>query len=227
MAPEYMTVGLDERPRRHRARRAGARAGASGRRDRGRAGAGHGPGNRRASCTGCSIAPACRWCSTPTRSTPLSESPTSWWGRKGATSSSRRIPGELARLMGVTSADVQANRVELAQNFAESHQLYVVLKGHRSLDRHARRPRLRQPHGQSRHGDRRHGRRAHRHDRGLAGASCSTPKRPAGWPCTCTAWPAIWPRRPKAKSRLMPSDLVAHIGDAILELTARKRVEKP
>ena len=26
---------------------------------------------------------------------------------------------------------------------------------------------------------------------------------------------------------LMPSDLVAHIGDAILELTARKRVEKP
>ena len=42
-------------------------------------------------------------------------------------------PGELARLMGVTSADVQANRVELAQNFAESHQLYVVLKGHRSI----------------------------------------------------------------------------------------------
>ena len=35
--------------------------------------------------------------------------------------------------MGVTSADVQANRVELAQNFAESHQLYVVLKGHRSI----------------------------------------------------------------------------------------------
>jgi NAD(P)H-hydrate epimerase len=42
-------------------------------------------------------------------------------------------PGELARLVGVTTADVQANRIEIAQGFAETHQLYVVLKGHRSL----------------------------------------------------------------------------------------------
>ena len=42
-------------------------------------------------------------------------------------------PGELARLVGVTTADVQANRIEIAQNFAETHQLYVVLKGHRSI----------------------------------------------------------------------------------------------
>src|SRR5262245_12631834 len=42
-------------------------------------------------------------------------------------------PGELARLVGVTTADVQANRIEIAQGFAEAHQLYVVLKGHRSL----------------------------------------------------------------------------------------------
>ena len=33
----------------------------------------------------------------------------------------------------MTTADVQANRIEIAQNFAESHQLYVVLKGHRSI----------------------------------------------------------------------------------------------
>jgi NAD(P)H-hydrate epimerase len=42
-------------------------------------------------------------------------------------------PGELARLVGVTTADVQANRIEIAQSFAETHQLYVVLKGHRSI----------------------------------------------------------------------------------------------
>ena len=42
-------------------------------------------------------------------------------------------PGELARLVGVTTADVQANRIEIAQGFAETHQLYVVLKGHRTL----------------------------------------------------------------------------------------------
>jgi NAD(P)H-hydrate epimerase len=42
-------------------------------------------------------------------------------------------PGELARLVGVTTADVQANRIEMAQSFAETHQLYVVLKGHRSI----------------------------------------------------------------------------------------------
>jgi NAD(P)H-hydrate epimerase len=42
-------------------------------------------------------------------------------------------PGELARLVGVTTADVQANRIEIAQGFAETHQLYVVLKGHRTI----------------------------------------------------------------------------------------------
>src|SRR5690606_14726142 len=42
-------------------------------------------------------------------------------------------PGELARLVGVTTADVQANRIEIAQSFAETHQIYVVLKGHRTV----------------------------------------------------------------------------------------------
>jgi ADP-dependent NAD(P)H-hydrate dehydratase / NAD(P)H-hydrate epimerase len=42
-------------------------------------------------------------------------------------------PGELARLVGVTTADVQASRIEVAQRFAEAHQLYVVLKGHRTI----------------------------------------------------------------------------------------------
>ena len=42
-------------------------------------------------------------------------------------------PGEMARLVGSTVEDVQANRIEVATNFATTHHLYVVLKGHRTL----------------------------------------------------------------------------------------------
>lgn len=42
-------------------------------------------------------------------------------------------PGEMARLVGTTSRDVQANRLEVARSFAVTHQVTVVLKGHRTL----------------------------------------------------------------------------------------------
>jgi len=42
-------------------------------------------------------------------------------------------PGELARLIGATIEDVQANRIEVASDFATTHRVYVVLKGHRTL----------------------------------------------------------------------------------------------
>jgi len=42
-------------------------------------------------------------------------------------------PGEFARLTGVTAAEVQANRVELARTFAATHHVYVILKGHRTV----------------------------------------------------------------------------------------------
>lgn len=42
-------------------------------------------------------------------------------------------PGEMARLLGMTADEVQANRVDVARNFATSHRLYVVLKGYCSL----------------------------------------------------------------------------------------------
>jgi ADP-dependent NAD(P)H-hydrate dehydratase / NAD(P)H-hydrate epimerase len=41
--------------------------------------------------------------------------------------------GEMARLTGLTIAEVQANRLELARNFAREHNSIVVLKGHRTL----------------------------------------------------------------------------------------------
>jgi ADP-dependent NAD(P)H-hydrate dehydratase / NAD(P)H-hydrate epimerase len=42
-------------------------------------------------------------------------------------------PGEMARLTGLSIPEIQANRHEVARNFAREHDLIVVLKGHRTL----------------------------------------------------------------------------------------------
>ena len=42
-------------------------------------------------------------------------------------------PGEMTRLTGLTTDQVQAKRVEVARQFAMEHKAYVVLKGHRTL----------------------------------------------------------------------------------------------
>jgi NAD(P)H-hydrate epimerase len=42
-------------------------------------------------------------------------------------------PGEMARLIGVSIEEVQANRIDVATDFATTHRVYVVLKGHRTI----------------------------------------------------------------------------------------------
>ena len=42
-------------------------------------------------------------------------------------------PGEMARLVGASVDEVQANRMEVASTFAATRHVYVVLKGHRTL----------------------------------------------------------------------------------------------
>jgi len=42
-------------------------------------------------------------------------------------------PGEMARLIGTSAADVQRRRLSVARDFATIHHVYVVLKGHRTL----------------------------------------------------------------------------------------------
>src|SRR5688572_2534579 len=42
-------------------------------------------------------------------------------------------PGEMARLIGSTIDDVQSNRIAVASEFASTHHVYVVLKGHRTI----------------------------------------------------------------------------------------------
>jgi NAD(P)H-hydrate epimerase len=42
-------------------------------------------------------------------------------------------PGEMARLAGCSTADVQKDRLGVARRFARDHELIVVLKGYRTL----------------------------------------------------------------------------------------------
>jgi hydroxyethylthiazole kinase-like uncharacterized protein yjeF len=42
-------------------------------------------------------------------------------------------PGEMSRLTGRSIAEIQANRLQVARDFARDHELIVVLKGHRTL----------------------------------------------------------------------------------------------
>lgn len=54
-------------------------------------------------------------------------------GREGRDVIITPHPGEMARLAGVSTHDVQANRLAIAREFATTHHLYVILKGHRTL----------------------------------------------------------------------------------------------
>jgi NAD(P)H-hydrate epimerase len=42
-------------------------------------------------------------------------------------------PGEMARLASISTEEVQANRLDVARDFAGAHRVYVVLKGYRTL----------------------------------------------------------------------------------------------
>ena len=98
-------------------------------------------------------------------------------------------PGEMARLLGCTVADVQANRVGLATELATTHQLYVVLKGYRTVIATPAGVVYVNPTGSpgmatGGTGDVLTGMIA------AGSASCSIPRPPAAWPSTSTARPA-------------------------------------
>jgi NAD(P)H-hydrate epimerase len=54
-------------------------------------------------------------------------------GREGRDVIITPHPGEMARLVGMSTDEVQASRLEIARNFAVSQHVYVILKGHRTL----------------------------------------------------------------------------------------------
>src|SRR5882757_10544770 len=54
-------------------------------------------------------------------------------GREGRDVIITPHPGEMGRLVGMSADEVQASRLEIARNFAVSQHVYVILKGHRTL----------------------------------------------------------------------------------------------
>ncbi len=54
-------------------------------------------------------------------------------GREGRDVIITPHPGEMARLVGMSTDEVQSSRLEIARNFAVAHHVFVVLKGHRTL----------------------------------------------------------------------------------------------
>lgn len=63
----------------------------------------------------------------------FADEPTALVGREGRDVIITPHPGELARLVGCTIDDVQADRLGMARDFATAHNIYVVLKGYRTL----------------------------------------------------------------------------------------------
>ncbi len=54
-------------------------------------------------------------------------------GREGRAVIITPHPGEMARLVRMSTTEVQSHRLDVARNFAVEHHVYVVLKGHRTL----------------------------------------------------------------------------------------------
>ena len=54
-------------------------------------------------------------------------------GREGRDVIITPHPGEMGRLVGMSTDEVQASRLDIARNFASAHHVYVVLKGHRTV----------------------------------------------------------------------------------------------
>ncbi len=56
--------------------------------------------------------------------------------RQPATTIITPHPGEMARLLGISTGEVQARRVEVASSFATTHRVVVVLKGFETIVAH-------------------------------------------------------------------------------------------
>ena len=65
--------------------------------------------------------------------TVLADDPSALEGRDERVVIITPHPGEMALLAGVSVDDVQANRIQIATNFAATRRVYVVLKGHRTI----------------------------------------------------------------------------------------------
>jgi ADP-dependent NAD(P)H-hydrate dehydratase / NAD(P)H-hydrate epimerase len=144
-------------------------------------------------------------------------------GREGRDVIITPHPGEMGRLVGMSTDEVQASRIEIARNFAVGHHVYVVLKGHRTLI-------------------------ATPDDKVFINPTGNPGMATGGTGDVLTGMVAAWlaqlldaeaacklavylhgmagdlAEADEGEVSMTSADVAAHIGDAILELTARRRV---
>jgi hydroxyethylthiazole kinase-like uncharacterized protein yjeF len=153
----------------------------------------------------------------------VADEPAVLQGREGRDLIITPHPGEMARLMGCSTEDVQADRLGMAQDFARRHRVYVVLKGYRTLIATPAGPVFVNPTGSP----------------GMAtgGTGDVLTGMVAAWlaqlldaEAACRV--AVYLHgaageladADSGEVSMIAGDLADHIGDAILELTARRRV---
>jgi NAD(P)H-hydrate epimerase len=134
-------------------------------------------------------------------------------------------PGEMARLLSVTIEQVQSDRLEHARDFASSHRCHAVLKGHRTV--------IAGPEGRS-----------------FVNLTGNAGMATGGTGDLLTGMIAAWfaqildaegacklavylhgtagdlAEADEGEAALLPSDIAARLGDAVLELTAKRRVKR-
>jgi NAD(P)H-hydrate epimerase len=134
-------------------------------------------------------------------------------------------PGEMARLLGVSIEQVQSDRLEHAREFSAAHRVHVVLKGHRTI--------IAGPDGRS-----------------FINVTGNPGMATGGTGDLLTGMIAAWfaqlldaeaacklavylhgsagdlAEADEGELALLPTDIAAHLGDAVMELTARKRIKR-
>ena len=153
----------------------------------------------------------------------FSDDPDRLTGREGRDVIITPHPGEMGRLVGMSTDEVQASRLEIARNFAVAHHVYVVLKGHRTLIATPDEKVFINPTGNP----------------GMAtgGTGDVLTGMIAAWlaqlldaeaACKLAVYlhgmAGDLAEADEGEVSMMAGDLAAHIGDAIMELTARRRV---
>jgi NAD(P)H-hydrate epimerase len=134
-------------------------------------------------------------------------------------------PGEMARLLNLSIEQVQAERLGHARDFATAHRCHVVLKGHRTV--------IAGPEGRS-----------------FVNLTGNAGMATGGTGDLLTGMIAAWfaqildaegacklavylhgtagdlAEADEGEIALLPTDIAARLGDAVLELTARRRVKR-
>ncbi len=155
----------------------------------------------------------------------FTEDPERLVGRDGVDVIMTPHPGEMARLFGATVEQIQSDRLEHAREFASSHRVHVVLKGHRTV--------IAGPDGRS-----------------FVNLTGNAGMATGGTGDLLTGMIAAWfaqildaegacklavylhglagdlAEADEGENALIATDIAARLGDALLELTARRRIKR-